>query len=74
MEAESAKFAAGDRVELDTPDGRPMRAGTVVDVVVGGGHLHGYRIEWDDGHVGLFSPSARGLRRAVGDDVTAGRA
>ena len=46
---------------LATPAGEVMRSGTVRDVVYGGGHLHGYRIEWDDGHVALFSPSARGL-------------
>jgi hypothetical protein len=55
------KYQVGDRVALTTADGDVIRTGTVSELVGLGAVLHGYRIAWDDGHVGLFAPSGRGL-------------
>jgi hypothetical protein len=57
-------FHVGERVVAETESTeRPPRAGTVREVV----HEEPsprYRIEWDDGHETVLTPSAGSLRRA----------
>jgi Domain of unknown function (DUF1918) len=57
-------FEVGDRVMAETEStDRPPRYGTVREVVYGEPSAR-YRIEWDDGHESVLTPSAGSLRRA----------
>jgi len=57
-------FEVGDRVVAETEStDRPPRYGTVREVVHGEPSAR-YRIEWDDGHESVLTPSAGALRRA----------
>lgn len=53
-------FQVGDRVVLESEStGRSARAGTVREVVRE--EPPRYRIEWDDGHESIYTPTAGAL-------------
>ena len=57
-------FQVGDRVVAESEStARASRAGTVREVLRGDPNPR-YRIEWDDGHESIYTPSAGALRAA----------